>query len=114
MKGRRGGGGAMGGEGDPPNGKLCSKGLCKAVRTKSGQWPLQNSCCLRGVRGLASVTSGASQSMGRFGGPRTRPCIHKVVHTQGRARTRWSVATTGVLLFMEGARAGPRIKRSEP
>ena len=34
--------------------ELCSQGLCKAVHTIGGLWPLQESC-LRGVRWLAPV-----------------------------------------------------------
>ena len=37
-----------------------------------------------------------------------------MVHTQGGAHTRRSVATAGVFLFKRGAEAGPHIERSEP
>ena len=37
----------------------------------------------------------------------TRRCIHKVVHTQGGAHTRRSVATAGVLLFKGGCLCWP-------
>ena len=49
----------------------------------------------------------ASQSKGWFCGPHIRLCIHKVVHTQGGAHTRRSVATAGVLLFKGGAGLAP-------
>ena len=49
----------------------------------------------------------------RVGGVHTRRCIHKAVHTQGGAHTRWSVATVEVLLFKGGAGAGPRVEQSE-
>ena len=45
--------------------------------------------------------------LGWFGGPHTRRCIHKVVHTQGGAHTRRSVATARVLLFKGGAGLAP-------
>ena len=90
------------------------------VHTQGGVWPRQESCNLRGVQGLALVlsevsrlSSEASGSNGRFGGPHTTRCIHKVVHTQGGANTRRFVATAGVLLFKGGAGVGPCVERSE-
>ena len=63
---------------------------------------------------LAPTWSEASRSKGRFGGPHTRRCIHKVAHTQGSANTRRSVGTTRVLSFKGGGVwVGPRVKRSE-
>ena len=53
------------------------------VHTQGGLSPPQESCYFRGVRGLAPASSEASRSRGRFVGPHTRRCIHKVVHTKG-------------------------------
>ena len=51
----------------------------KAVHTKGGLWLPQESCSLRGMQGLAPalseascLSSGASQSKGRFGGSKAR------------------------------------------
>ena len=68
---------------------------------------------------VAAARVEQSELKGRFGGPHTRRCIHKAVHTQGGAHTRRCthrryVATTGVLLFRGVAVAGPSVKRSEP
>ena len=60
------------------------------------------------------LLSEVSRSKGRFGSPRARRCMHQVVHTQGGAHTRRSVATARVLLFKDGVEAGPRIEQSEP
>ena len=75
--------------------------LYKAVHTKGGLWPLQESCHLRGVRGLAPASSKASRasseasrSTGWFVGPQAWRCTHNVVHKQGGAHTRRFVATT--------------------
>ena len=90
-----------------------------AVHTPGGLWPPHESCYLRGMRGPAPASSGASRFVergglkGRVGGAHTRLCIHKAVHTQGGAHTRWSMATAGVLLFNGGAGASPRIKQSK-
>ena len=37
------------------------RGIHKAVHTQGGLWPPQESCYLRGVRGLASASSEASR-----------------------------------------------------
>ena len=63
----------------------------KVVHTQGGLWPPQESCYLRGVQGLAPVSSEASCRQGLAihthrgvkGGAHIRRCIHKVVHTQG-------------------------------
>ena len=86
----------------------------KAEHIKGGLWPPQESCYLRVVWGLAPASSEASRSKGLVGAPKARWYTLKAVHTQGGAHKRWSVATAGVLLFMGGARAAPRIERSEP
>ena len=53
-----------------------------------------------------------SELQRRFGCPYTRQCIHKAVHTQGGAHTRWSVATARVLLLKGGAGVGrPHTRR---
>ena len=57
--------------------------------------------------------------VGRVGGARTRQCIHKGVHAQGGADTRWGThqAVSGHhrrLVFQGGAMAGPRIEQREP
>ena len=52
-----GGGGGMNAEGGTHT-KRC---IHKAVHTQGGLWPLQESYCLRGVRGLARASSKASQ-----------------------------------------------------
>ena len=74
----------------------------KVVHTEGGLWPLQESCSLRGVRGLAPASIEASRGFGGVavhaqGGAHTRWCTLKVVHTQGGSHTRWYVATAGVL-----------------
>ena len=80
----------------------------KAVHTQGGLWPPQESCYLRGVRGLAPASSEAgclSSEASRNEGP--------AVHTQRGSYTRWFMATARVLLFKGGARAGRRVERSE-
>ena len=57
--------------------------------------------------------------VGRVGGAHTRQCIHKGVHAQGGADTRWGThqAVSGHhrrLVFQGGAMAGPRIEQREP
>ena len=44
---------------------------------------------------------------GGSGGPHTRRCIHKVVHTQGGAHRRRPMATAGVLLFIARMQENP-------
>ena len=44
---------------------------------------MQESCYLRGVRGLAPASSAASRMHSRTGGAHTRRYIHKAVHTKG-------------------------------
>ena len=44
---------------------------------------VQESCYLRGVRGLAPASSTASRMHSRTGGAHTRRYIHKAVHTKG-------------------------------
>ena len=66
----------------------------KAVHTQGGLWPPQESCYLRGVRGLAPASSEASRlsstascrkgsAIPKQGGAYTRRCTHKAVHTRG-------------------------------
>ena len=80
---------------------------------------MQESCYLRGVRGLAPASSAASRMHSRTGGAHTRRGTHKAGHTQGGAHTRRGTqkavdSIAGVLLFKGGAGAGPRVERSEP
>ena len=58
--------------------------------------------------GLAPTWSEASRSNRRFGGPHTRWCTHKAVHTQ---RGLWP-SRESCYLSKWGAGAGPRIKQS--
>ena len=53
---------------------------------------MQESCYLRGVRGLAPASSAASRMHSRTGGAHTRRCTHKARHTQGGAHKRRSIA----------------------
>ena len=57
--------------------------------------------------GLRGGTGGGGQK-GRFGGPHTRRCTHKAVHTQGGL---WPPQESCYL--RGGAGAGPRVERSE-
>ena len=102
----------------------------KAGHTQCGLRPPQKSCYARGVRGLAPASSEATRfsseasrlSSGRTKVHRvcgkgsrcthTRKCIDKAVHTQGRAHTRWFVATARVVLCKGGVRVDPRFKRT--
>ena len=53
---------------------------------------VQESCYLKGVRGLAPASSAASRLHSRSGGAHTRRYIHKAGHTQGGTHKRRSVA----------------------
>ena len=64
---------------------------------------MQESCYLRGVRGLAPASSAASRMHSRTGGAYTRRCTQKAV-----------CSNAGILLSKGGAGAGPRVERSEP
>ena len=54
----------------------------QAMHTQGGLWPLQESCYLRGVRGLAPVKRSKVKQWVVW------RSTHKTVHTQGGARTR--------------------------
>ena len=49
-----------------------------------------------------------------FKGSQARRYTQKAVHTQGGTHKTRSVASAGVMLVKGGARAGPRVERSEP
>ena len=68
----------------------------------------------KGGVGAGPRVERSGPKQGGVGGPHTRRCTHKEVHTEGGAHKRRSVATAGVLLFKGGAGAGPRVERSEP
>ena len=89
-------GGGMGGGGF--GGSHTRRCIHKAVHTKGGLWPPQESCYLRGHT---------------QGGTHTRRYTHKAGHTQGGAHNTRSVATAGVLLFKRGCGGWPlrRAKR---
>ena len=60
----------------------------KQMHAQGGWWPPQEPCHSKEVRGLAPALSEVRRSKGGFGGPHTRRCTQKAVHTQGGAHTR--------------------------
>ena len=78
----------------------------KALHTKGGLWPPEESCHLGGVQGCPPHR--ANRAVVHIqGGSYTRRCTYKAVHNESLAHKRRSVATAGVLLLRGGAGVSP-------